>query len=183
MKKIFVLVLLAMLVIITACTSESGNSSSISNQTSSEKQLQTINCRVFDAIDRPMSNAIITISYDPSKYSDGFIPGRNESVRNTRTDENGNFSISLNRSIQYNFTISESDFIPKRNPYSYSTMLIPLNNECILKPTITALQPAPAPETKSERVDYPSVEELNKQAGDASNWFANIVHDVFTRIF
>ncbi|HJX56911.1 MAG TPA: carboxypeptidase-like regulatory domain-containing protein [Methanoregula sp.] len=183
MKKIFVPLLLAMLVIITGCTSESGNSSSISNQTISEKQLQTINCRVFDAIDRPMSNAIITISYDPSKYSDGFIPGRNDSFRNTRTDENGNFSISLNRSIQYNFTISESDFIPKRNPYSYSTMLIPLNNECILKPTFTALQPDPAPETKSDRADYPSAEELNKQAGDASNWFANIVHDVFTRIF
>ena len=183
MKKFFVLLLLAMLVTITGCISESGNSSSISNQISSEKQLQTVYCRVFDAIDRPMSDAIITISYDPSKYSDGFIPGKNESVRNTRTDENGNFSISLNRSIQYNFTISESGFIPKRNPYSYSTMLIPLNNECILKPTFTALQPAPAPETKSDRADYPSVEELNKKAGDASNWFANIVHDVFTRMF
>jgi len=183
MKKFYVLLLLAMLVTIAGCTSESGNSSNILNQTSSEKQLQTINCRVFDAIDRPMSDAIITISYDPSKYSDGFIPGRNESVRTTRTDENGNSSISLNRSIQYNFTISESDFISKRNPYSYSTMLIPLNNECILKPTITALQPAPAPETKSDRADYPPVEELNKKAGDASNWFANVVHDVFTRIF
>jgi len=183
MKKFFVLLLLAMFVTLTGCTSESGNSSSISNQTTSEKQLQTVHCRVFDAIDRPMSDAIITISYDPSKYSEGFITGRNESIRNTRTDENGNFSISLNRSITYNFTISESDFIPKRNPYSYSTVLIPLNNECILKPTFTALQPAPAPETKSDRVDYPSVEELNKKAGDASNWFANIVHDVFTRIF
>jgi len=183
MKKFYVLLLVAMLVTITGCTSESGNSSSISNQTGSEQQLQTVNCRVFDAIDRPMSDAIITISYDSSNYSDGFIPGRNESVRNTRTDENGNFSISLNRSIPYNFTISESDFIPKRNPYSYSTMLIPLNNECILKPTITVPQPAPAPETKSDRADYPSVEELNKQAGDAANWFANIVHDVFTRIF
>ena len=107
------------------------NSSNILNQTSSEKQLQTINCRVFDAIDTPMSDAIITISYDPSRYSDGFILGRNDSVRNIRTDENGNFSISLNKSIQYNFTISESHLIPKQNPFSYSTMLIPLNNDYI----------------------------------------------------
>lgn len=183
MKKFFVLLLLAMLISITGCTSESGNFSSISNQTGSEKQFQTIHCRVFDAIDTPMSDAIITISYDPSRYSDGFIPGRNDSVRNTRTDENGNFSISLNRSIQYNFTISESGFIPRRNPYGYSTMLIPLNNECILKPTISALQPAPVPAIKSDWADYPSVEELNKKAGDAAICFAYIVHDVFTRIF
>jgi len=120
MKKFYVLLLLAILATIAGCTSESGNFSSISNQTGSEKQLQTIYCRVFDAINKPMSDAIITISYDPSRYPEGFIAGRNDSVRNTRTDENGNFSISLNRSIQYNFTISEAGFIPKRNPYSYN---------------------------------------------------------------
>jgi len=181
MKKLFVLLLLALLVYLEGCSMESDNFSR--NQTISENEVYPIHCHVSDAHGTPMRYTIVTISYDSSRYSGGFGPGKNYRVMNTRTDENGNFSMPLNRSIPYNFVISEPGFSPLQNPYSYSTVLFPSNNECIIKPDVSTSQPAPVPAIKSNWEDYPSVEELNKKAGDAAYWFANKIHDIFTRIF
>jgi hypothetical protein len=178
MKKLFVLLLLALLVYLEGCSMVSDNFSH--NQTISENKVYPVHCHVSDAHGAPMRNIIVILSYDSSLYSDGFGTGKKYSIRNTKTDENGNFSMPLNRSIQYNFLTSEPGFSLKNNLYSNGSVLFPSNTECLLKTTVSTSQPDQVPAIKS---DYPSVKELNKKAGDASYWFANKMHDIFTRLF
>jgi len=137
MRKLYVILPIIMLVFITGCTtSEPNNSVNISNQTKSEKIRDTVYCQVLYANGTPMVYASVNTTYNTSEYSDGF-PGDKHSYKNAYTDENGTFSVLMNKTVQFNFTITESDSIYKRELYTYSTLFIPMNNECILKPSVT----------------------------------------------
>jgi hypothetical protein len=144
MKKLYLIILLAIFVYIAGCAAPSSNSSiTTSTPTTTEKIRDTLYCSVFDANDKPMPSATINISYDPSKYSDGFI-GSNSSFMNRQTDGNGDFSIPLNKSVQFNVIVIEQlGFTSsKQDTYSYSTTLNPMD-KCIIKPIIPTPTPIP----------------------------------------
>jgi hypothetical protein len=164
MKKLLLLVLLSLFVYLAACISLPGDPSDTpSNQTISEKNLHTVNCRVFDANTLPLANASITITYNSSEYSDGFIYGSNLSVMRVKTDENGNFSLPLNKLVRYNFTVT-------RQQDEFSTLLIPADDVCLIKPTSQVTSPPVHASTLTMRSPT-TLQELIKGVNTGVGWF------------
>lgn len=156
MKKLCLIILLTIFVYIAECTSQPSDSSiTTSTPTIPVKDIRTVTCRVFDAKDTAMGGASIIITYDTSKYSDGFVRSDISSVP-AIADEYGNFSIPLNRSVQYNFTVTEEHgFTPigKQDPYNYNKILNPPDNGCVLKPNIPTPAPTPTRDAYHKGVD------------------------------
>lgn len=173
MKKLFIIIiLLSLFVYIAGCTSTPGDSSdTTSNQTISEKNLHTVNCRVFDANNMPMGYASIRITYNSSEYSDGFIYGSNLSVMIVKTDENGNFSLPLNKLVPYNFTvIKQPDFALSKQPEGFSTLLIPTDDVCLIKPT-SRLTSNPVPVNTLTLQSPTTLQEIIEGVNKGVGWF------------
>jgi hypothetical protein len=168
MNKLLLLVLLSLLVYLAGCISLPGDPfDTPANQTIYEKNLHTVNCRVFDANTLPLANASITITYNSSEYSDGFIYGSNLSVMRVKTDENGNFSLPLNKLVPYNFTVA-------RQQDEFSTLLIPTDDVCILKPPSQATSP-PVPASTLTMRSPTTLQELIKGVNTGVGWFDGLL--------
>jgi hypothetical protein len=164
MKKLLILLFLSLFVYLAGCISLPGDPSDTpSNQTISEKNLHTVNCRVFDVNNMPMGYASITITYNSSEYSDGFIYGSNLSVMIVKTDENGNFSLPLNKLVPYNFTVA-------RQHDEFSTLLIPTDDLCLIKPTSQVTSP-PVPVNTLTMRSPTTLQELIKGINKGVGWF------------
>ena len=164
MKKLLILLLLSQFVYLAGCTSLPGDPSDTpTNQTIYEKNLHTVNCRVFDANTLPLANASITITYNSSEYSDGFIYGSNLSVMIVKTDENGNFSLPLNKLVPYNFTVAKQQD-------EFSTLLIPTDDVCLIKPTSQLTSP-PVPVNTLTLRSPTTLQELIKGVNKGVEWF------------
>jgi hypothetical protein len=168
MNKLLLLVLLSLLVYLAGCISLPGDPSDTpSNQTISEKNLHTVNCRVFDANTLPLANTSITITYNSSEYSDGFVYGSNLSVMRVKTDENGNFSLPLNKLVRYNFTVT-------RQQDEFSTLLIPADDVCLIKPTSQVTSPPVHASTLTMRSPT-TLQELIKGVNTGVGWFDGLL--------
>jgi hypothetical protein len=168
MKKLLLLVLLSLFVYLAACISLPGDPSDTPlNQTISEKNLHTVNCRVFDANTLPLANTQITITYNSSEYSDGFVYGSNLSVMRVKTDENGNFSLPLNKLVRYNFTVT-------RQQDEFSTLLIPADDVCLIKPTSQVTSPPVHASTLTMRSPT-TLQELIKGVNTGVGWFDGLL--------
>jgi hypothetical protein len=168
MNKLLLLVLLSLLVYLAGCISLPGDPSDTpSNQTISEKNLHTVNCRVFDANTLPLANTQITITYNSSEYSDGFVYGSNLSVMRVKTDENGNFSLPLNKLVRYNFTVT-------RQQDEFSTLLIPADDVCLIKPTSQVTSPPVHASTLTMRSPT-TLQELIKGVNTGVGWFDGLL--------
>ena len=164
MKKLLILLFLSLFVYLAGCISLPGDPSDTpSNQTISEKNLHTVNCSVFDANNMPMGYASITITYNSSKYSDGFIYGSNLSVMVVKTDENGYFSLPLNKSVPYNFTVAKQQD-------EFSTLLIPTDDVCLIRPTSQLTSP-PVPVNTLTLRSPTTLQELIKGVNKGVGWF------------
>ncbi len=180
MKKLYLIILLAIFVYIAGCSTQSNDSSiTTSTPTKPIRDIRQVNCSVFDAKDVVMGGATIYITYDSAKYSDGFLLDKKDT--SIYADENGNFIAYLNRSVVYNFTVTEEHgFTPigQQNPYSYSIILNPPDGGCILKPNIPTPQPTPTSGIKKSWGNIPSPEEFSKNAGEAAKWFGDFVNNI-----
>jgi hypothetical protein len=165
MKKLFIIIIiLSLFVYIAGCTSPSRNPPAThSLQTISEKNLHTVNCTVFDANNIPLAYASITITYNSSKYSDGFIYGSNLSVMIVKTDENGTFSLPLNKLVPYNFTVA-------RQRDGFSTLFIPTDDECLIKPP-SRLPSPPVPVTTLTLRSPTTLQKLLEGVIKGVEWF------------
>jgi hypothetical protein len=165
MKKLFIIIIiLSLFVYLAGCTSPSRNPPATpSLQTISEKNLHTVNCTVFDANNMPLAYASITITYNSSEYSDGFIYGSNLSVMIVKTDENGNFSLPLNKLVPYNFTVAK-----QRD--GFSTLFIPTDDECLIKPP-SRLPSHPVPVTTLTLRSPTTLQKLLEGVNKGVEWF------------
>ena len=139
MKKFYLFILLAIFVYIAGCTQPSDSSITTTTPTTPVKDIRPVNCTVFDANNTSMNDVLITITYDTSKYSDGFLRG--EMITTTWADAYGNFSAYLNRSVGYNFKVTKRLGYTASKQDDYSVILNPTDNGCIIKPII----PTPTP--------------------------------------
>jgi hypothetical protein len=165
MKKLFIIIIiLSLFVYLAGCTSLSRNPHAASSlQTISEKNLHTVNCTVFDANNMPMAYASIIITYNSSEYSDGFIYGSNLSVMIVKTDENGTFSLPLNKLVPYNFTVAK-----QRD--GFSTLFIPTDDVCLIKPP-SRLPSHPVPVTTLTLRSPTTLQKLLEGVNKGVGWF------------
>jgi hypothetical protein len=80
-----------------------------------------------------------------------------------KTDENGYFSLPLNKSVPYSFTVSKQQD-------EFSTLLIPTDDVCLIRPTSQLTSP-PVPVNTLTLRSPTTLQELIKGVNKGAGWF------------